>query len=69
MNNIQRIKENLQELVIKSNQEHDDEDNPNHSDGYGMYWSGFFNCLKELIPYVDSLPEEPAKRYEDEEDN
>lgn len=37
MDNLQRIKEKLQELVIKSNQERDDEDNPNHSDGYGMY--------------------------------
>ena len=49
MDNLQRIKEKLQELVIKSNQKRGEEDNPNHSDGFGMYWSGFCNCLKEII--------------------
>lgn len=60
MDKLQRIKEKLQELVIKSNQARSEEDNPNHSDGFGMYWSGFCNCLKEIIPFVDSLHEEPV---------
>lgn len=68
MDNIQRIKEKLQELVVKSNQERSEEDNPNHSNGFGLYWSGFCNCLKEIIPFVDSLPKE-SEEWSDEDIN
>lgn len=66
MNNLQRIKEKLQELVVKSNQERSEEDNPNYSDGFGMYWSGFCSCLKEIIPFVDSLSEESDEWSEED---
>lgn len=35
---LQQVKDKLEEMKSKYNQEHDDEDNPNYSDELGVYW-------------------------------
>ena len=49
MDKLQQVKAKLEEMKAKYNQEHEEEEYPLHSNGYGMYWSGFFTCLKEII--------------------
>ena len=67
MDKLQQVKAKLEEMKAKYNQERDEEENPLHSDGNGMYWSGFFTCLKEITSIVDSLPEESANEDLEEE--
>lgn len=60
-------------MKAKYSLEQEQEENPNHSDGFGMYWSGFFTCLKEISFFLDSLhldtlSEEPDKGLEEEMD-
>lgn len=60
MDKLQQIKAKLEEMKAKYNQEHEEEEYPLHSNGYGMYWSGFFSCLKEITSLIDSIEKEPA---------
>ena len=60
MDKLQQVKAKLEEMKAKYNQEHDEEEYPLHSNGYGMYWSGFFTCLKEITSLIDSIEKEPA---------
>ena len=60
MDKLQQVKAKLEEMKAKYNQEHEEEEYPLHSSGYGMYWSGFFTCLKEITSLVDSIEKEPA---------
>ena len=55
MDILQQVKDKLEEMKAKYNQERDEEEYPNHSDGNGMFWSGFFACLKEFSFFVDHL--------------
>lgn len=55
MDKLQQVKAKLEEMKAKYDQERDEEDFPNHSDGYGLYWSGVFACLKEISFFVDHL--------------
>lgn len=55
MDNLQQIKAKLEEMKAKYNFERENEDNPNHSDGCGMFYSGFFTCLKEISYFLDTL--------------
>lgn len=45
-------------MKAKYSLEQEQEENSNHSDGFGMYWSGFFTCLKEISFFLDSLQQE-----------
>ncbi len=54
MESLRKIKNKIEEMKVKYNLERE-EDNSNHSDGFGMYWSGFFTCLKEISQFVDTL--------------
>ena len=47
-------------LIFGNTEEHEEEEYPLHSNGYGMYWSGFFSCLKEITSLIDSIEKEPA---------
>lgn len=60
MDKLQQVKAKLEEMKAKYNQEHEEEEYPLHSNGYGMYWSGFFSCLKEITSLIDSIEKEPA---------
>lgn len=60
MDKLQQVKAKLEEMKAKYNQEHEEEEYPLHSNGYGMYWSGFFTCLKEITSLIDSIEKEPA---------
>ena len=40
--------------------EHEEEEYPLHSKGYGMWWSGFFSCLKEITSTIDAVEKESA---------
>ncbi len=42
-------------MKVKYNFERENEDNSNHSDGCGMFYSGFFTCLKEISFFLDNL--------------
>ena len=55
MDVLQQVKAKLEEMKAKYNFERENEDNPNHSDGCGMFYSGFFACLKEISFFVDNL--------------
>ena len=55
MDKLQQVKAKLEEMKAKYNFERENEDNPNHSDGQGMFYSGFFTCLKEISLFVDTL--------------
>jgi hypothetical protein len=55
MDTLQQIKDKIEEMKVKYNLEFEKEDNPNHSDGCGMFYSGFFTCLKEISFFVDTL--------------
>ena len=55
MDKLQQVKAKLEEMKAKYNFERENEDNPNHSDGWGMFYSGFFTCLKEISFFVDTL--------------
>lgn len=59
MDKLQQVKAKLEAMKAKYNQEHEEE-YPLHSNGYGMYWSGFFTCLKEITSLIDSIEKEPA---------
>ena len=59
MDKLQQVKAKLEEMKAKYNQEHEEE-YPLHSNGYGMYWSGFFTCLKEITSLVDAVEKESA---------
>lgn len=54
MENLNKIKNKIEEMKAKYSLEQEQEDNPNHSNGFGMYWSGFFACLKEISFFLDS---------------
>lgn len=60
MDKLQQVKAKLEEMKAKYNQEHEEEEYPLHSNGYGMYWSGFFSCLKEITSLIDSIEKKPA---------
>ena len=60
MDKLQQVKAKLEEMKAKYNQEHEEEEYPLHSNGYGMYWSGFFSCLKEITSLIDAVEKEPA---------
>ena len=60
MDKLQQVKAKLEEMKAKYNQEHEEEEYPLHSNGYGMYWSGFFTCLKEITSLVDAVEKESA---------
>lgn len=55
MDKLQQVKAKLEEMKAKYNFERENEDNPNHSDGWGMFYSGFFTCLKEISFFLDTL--------------
>jgi len=55
MDKLQQVKAKLEEMKVKYNFERENEDNPNHSDGFGMFYSGFFTCLKEISFFIDAL--------------
>ena len=55
MDKLQQVKAKLEEMKAKYNFERENEDNPNHSDGWGMFYSGFFTCLKEISFFVEHL--------------
>lgn len=55
MDNFQQVKAKLEQMKAKYNFERESEDNPNHSDGWGMFYSGFFACLKEISFFVDNI--------------
>ncbi len=55
MDKLQQVKAKLEEMKAKYNFELENEDNPNHSDGCGMFYSGFFTCLKEISFFVDNI--------------
>ena len=55
MDKLQQVKAKLEEMKAKYNLERENEDNPNHSDGFGMFYSGFFTCLKEISFFLDTL--------------
>ena len=55
MDKLQQVKAKLEEMKAKYNFERENEDNPNHSDGCGMFYSGFFTCLKEISFFLDTL--------------
>lgn len=55
MDELQLVKAKLEEMKAKYNFERENEDNPNHSDGCGMFYSGFFACLKEISFFLDTL--------------
>ena len=56
MDKLHQIKAKLEEMKAKYNFEREEnEDNPNHSDGFGMFYSGFFTCLKEISHFLDTL--------------
>lgn len=58
MENLNKIKNKVEEMKAKYSLEQEQEENPNHSDGFGMYWSGFFSCLKEISFFLESLQQE-----------
>ena len=60
MDKLQQVKAKLEEMKAKYNLEHEEEEYPLHSNGYGMFWSGFFTCLKEITSLIDSIEKEPA---------
>lgn len=60
MDKLQQVKAKLEEMKAKYNQEHEEEEYPLHSNGYGMYWSGFFTCLKEITSLIDAVEKESA---------
>lgn len=55
MDKLHQIKAKLEEMKAEYNFERENEDNPNHSDGFGMFYSGFFTCLKEISHFLDTL--------------
>lgn len=55
MDKLQQVKAKLEEMKAECNFERENEDNPNHSDGLGMFYSGFLTCLKELSYFIDHL--------------
>ena len=55
MDKLQQVKAKLEEMKAKYNFERENEDNPNHSDGWGMFYSGFFTCLKEISIFLDTF--------------
>lgn len=55
MDKLQQVKAKLEEMKVKYNFERENEDNPNHSNGFGMFYSGFFTCLKEISFFIDAL--------------
>ena len=55
MDKLQQVKAKLEEMKAKYNFERENEDNPNHSDGWGMFYSGFFTCLKEISFFLNTL--------------
>lgn len=58
MDKLQQVKAKLEAMKAKYNQEHEEEEYPLHSNGYGMFWSGFFTCLKEVTSIVDAIEKE-----------
>ena len=60
MDKLQQVKAKLEEIKAKYVLEHNEEEYPLHSNGYGMWWSGFFSCLKEITLIIDSVEKEPA---------
>ena len=58
MDKLQQIRAKLEEMKAKYNQEHDEEEFPLHSEGNGMWWSGFFTCLKEVTSIIDAVEKE-----------
>ena len=58
MDKLQQVKAKLEEIKAKYNREHDEEESPLHSEGNGMWWSGFFTCLKEVTSIIDVVEKE-----------
>lgn len=73
MENLNKIKNKVEEMKAKYSLEQEQEENPNHSDGFGMYWSGFFTCLKEISFFLDSFQQEQQeiglKKFTEKMDN
>lgn len=59
MDKLQQVKAKLEEMKAKYVLEHEEE-HPLHSNGYGMWWSGFFSCLKEITSTIDAVEKESA---------
>lgn len=55
MDKLQQVKAKLEEMKAKYVLEREEEECPLHSEGYGMWWSGFFSCLKEVTSIVDAI--------------
>lgn len=55
MDKLQQVKAEIEEMKVKYNQEHNEEEYPLHSEGNGMWWSGFFACLKEVTSIIDNV--------------
>ena len=60
MDKLQQVKAKLEEMKAKYVLEHEDEEYPLHSNGYGMWWSGFFSCLKVVTSTIDAVENESA---------
>ena len=58
MDKLQQVKAKLEEMKAKYVLEHEEEEYPLHSKGYGMWWSGFFSCLKEVTSTIDAVEKE-----------
>lgn len=60
MDKLQQVKAKLEEMKAKCVLEHEEEEHPLHSNGNGMWWSGFFSCLKEITSTIDAVEKESA---------
>lgn len=63
MDKLKQINDKLEEMKGKYILEKNEEDYPLHSNGYGMYWSGFFACLKEVTSIIDTVRREGNNPY------